>query len=83
MAAAKGIPRVQAMDTQQLAAKPNPVITAVVRWWRDERGVTAIEYGLLAALIAAAAIGGFSALGDSLTGLYDRWSAAVVAALNG
>ncbi|ODT01129.1 MAG: hypothetical protein ABS49_02475 [Erythrobacter sp. SCN 62-14] len=33
---------------------------------RNEEGATAIEYGLIAALIAVAAITGMSALGDSL-----------------
>lgn len=32
---------------------------------RDEQGATAIEYGLIAALIAVAIIGGVSALGTS------------------
>ena len=47
----------------------------------DESGVTAIEYGLLAALIAVAIIGGVSATGTSLLTLYEYWSAAVIAAL--
>ena len=33
----------------------------------DEAGVTAIEYGLIASLIAVAAIGAFSAVGSRLT----------------
>jgi len=33
---------------------------------RDEQGATAIEYGLIAALIAVAAITAMTALGDSL-----------------
>jgi pilus assembly protein Flp/PilA len=33
---------------------------------RDETGATAIEYGLIAALIAVAAIGAMSALGGKL-----------------
>ena len=32
---------------------------------RDERGATAIEYGLIAALIVVAVIGGISAVGQS------------------
>ncbi len=41
--------------------------------WRlsgDERGATAIEYGLIAALIAVAALAGMSALGG---GLGESW----------
>ena len=34
---------------------------------RDEAGATAIEYGLIAALIAVAAITAMSALGDQLS----------------
>jgi pilus assembly protein Flp/PilA len=34
---------------------------------RNEDGVTAIEYGLIAALIAVAAIAGFQAVGTSLS----------------
>ena len=34
---------------------------------RDEKGVTALEYGLIAALIAVAIIGAVSTLGNSLS----------------
>lgn len=34
---------------------------------RDEAGATAIEYGLIAALIAVAAMAAMGALGESLT----------------
>ena len=34
---------------------------------RDEAGVTAIEYGLIAALIAIAAIAAFTSVGTSLS----------------
>ncbi len=37
---------------------------------RDEGGATAIEYGLIAALIAVAAIGGLRTLGLGSTGLW-------------
>jgi pilus assembly protein Flp/PilA len=47
----------------------------------DDSGVTAIEYGLLAALIAVAILGAIRATGISLVALYDYWSAAVIAAL--
>jgi pilus assembly protein Flp/PilA len=35
------------------------------RFLKDESGATAIEYGLIAALIAVAIIGGVTALGTS------------------
>ena len=39
---------------------------------RDEAGATAIEYGLIAALIAVAAITAMSNLGDQLTATFDK-----------
>jgi pilus assembly protein Flp/PilA len=35
--------------------------------WKDERGATAIEYGLIVALIAVAAIVSLQALGSELS----------------
>jgi pilus assembly protein Flp/PilA len=43
--------------------------------------VTAIEYGLIAALIAVAVIAAISATGTALSAMYTTWSAAVTAAL--
>jgi pilus assembly protein Flp/PilA len=37
---------------------------------QDEAGVTAIEYGLIAALIAIAAIAAFTAVGSSLSSTF-------------
>ena len=37
---------------------------------KNEEGATAIEYGLIAALIAVAAITAMTALGDQLTGTF-------------
>lgn len=51
-------------------------------WLADESGVTAIEYGLLAALIVIAIIGALTATNTSLTDLYTRWANAVLAALS-
>ena len=41
------------------------------RFFNDEAGATAIEYGLIAALIAVAAIVGMQALGTSLNNTFD------------
>jgi pilus assembly protein Flp/PilA len=41
------------------------------RLWRDESGVTAIEYGLIAALIAVAAIASFQLVGSSLSSTFN------------
>lgn len=48
----------------------------------SQRGVTAIEYALLAALIAMAVIGGVSATGSGNGGLWGNWTAAFVAAIS-
>ena len=37
----------------------------------DTRGATALEYGLIAALMAVAAIAGMMMFGNALTGLFD------------
>jgi pilus assembly protein Flp/PilA len=39
---------------------------------RDEQGATAIEYGLIAALIAVAAITAMSSLGSQLNTTFDK-----------
>ena len=46
---------------------------------RDEDGAAAIEYGLIAALIAVAIIVGAGALGTSLDGLFTRLGACMAA----
>ncbi len=38
---------------------------------RDERGVTAIEYALIASLIAVAIIGAVTTVGSNLSAMYD------------
>lgn len=53
----------------------------VRRLWQEEEGVTAIEYGLLAALIVIVTIVAFQTTGSSLLALYTYWSSTVVAAL--
>ena len=47
------------------------------RFAKDESGVTAIEYGLIAALIAVAIILGATALGDSLNAAFSAISGSV------
>jgi pilus assembly protein Flp/PilA len=47
---------------------------------RDESGVTAIEYGLIAALIAVVLIGALSVLGTSLSAKFNAVASAVSAA---
>ena len=42
----------------------------VVKFLKDESGATAIEYGLIAALVGVAIIATVSALGDSLVAVF-------------
>ena len=39
---------------------------------KDESGVTAIEYALIAALIAVAAIAAFTTVGTNLSGIFNK-----------
>lgn len=48
--------------------------TQLQQFWQDEDGATAIEYGLIAGLIAVAIIGVLGALGTSLDGLFTKIS---------
>jgi pilus assembly protein Flp/PilA len=47
------------------------------RFLGDESGATAIEYGLIAALIAVVIIGAVSAVGTNLSGTFNNISANV------
>ena len=49
----------------------------VSRFVKDESGATAIEYGLIAALIAVAAIGAMKTVGTSLSGTFTNISTKV------
>jgi pilus assembly protein Flp/PilA len=52
-----------------------------VRFVKDESAVTAIEYGLIAALVSITCIGAMSALGASLLATYALIEAALVGAV--
>ncbi|HVJ52025.1 MAG TPA: Flp family type IVb pilin [Aliidongia sp.] len=47
------------------------MIKTVVRLFKDESGATAIEYGLIAALIAVAAIAGFTTVGKQVASTFN------------
>jgi pilus assembly protein Flp/PilA len=47
-------------------------MTTVARFMDDESGATAIEYGLIAALIAVGIIAAATVLGGSLADLFNR-----------
>jgi pilus assembly protein Flp/PilA len=50
------------------------MLTKLMIFLKDDSGATAIEYGLIAALVSVAAIGALTAMGDSLsTGVRVRW----------
>ena len=44
----------------------------IYRMFVSDRGATAVEYGLIVALIALAIIGAVFALGGTLTGLFEE-----------
>ena len=44
----------------------------VVRFFHDDGGATAIEYGLIAAMIAVAIIAALTAFGASVQGMFGR-----------
>ena len=49
----------------------------------DESGATAIEYGLIAALVSVAAIGALQAMGSSLDTMFTSVSATLTSAVLG
>jgi pilus assembly protein Flp/PilA len=49
-------------------------MTLFSRFVRDESGATAIEYGLIAALIAVVVIGAVTAIGTGLSGTFNTVS---------
>ena len=55
----------------------------ITKLFRDEAGATAIEYGLIAALIAVAAITAFTAVGTSLDGTFNGISTKLNSAIAG
>ncbi len=50
---------------------------------KDESGATAIEYGLIAALVSVAAIGALTAMGDSLSDMFNMVSSELTSAAGG
>jgi pilus assembly protein Flp/PilA len=53
----------------------------VTRFFKDESGVTSIEYGLIAALISVVCIAAMTAVGTQLQAVYTGISTALAAAL--
>ena len=73
----------EAMDEVMTIREVEGEAGALSAWLGDESGVTAIEYGLLAALIAIGILAGLSATGASVTDVYIYWTTKVNQALNG
>ena len=48
------------------------MFATLTKLWKSEDGATAIEYGLIAALIAVAAIAAFQLVGTNLTSVFDN-----------
>lgn len=51
----------------------------LVKLFKDESGATAIEYGLIAALISVAAIGAMTALGSQLSTTFGNVTSSLAA----
>ena len=47
-------------------------MTKITKFLSDESGATAIEYGLIAALVSVAAIVAMTALGTALQGIFNE-----------
>ncbi len=59
------------------------MIGKMIAFVRDEDGATAIEYGLIAALVSVAAIGALPAMGNSLSTMFNTVSSALSNAAGG
>ena len=46
------------------------MLTRIITFFKDDSGATAIEYGLIAALVSVAAIAALTALGGSLNTIF-------------
>ena len=59
------------------------MIAKMIGFLRDEDGATAIEYGLIAALVSVAAIGALTAMGNSLSTMFTTVSSSLSSATGG
>jgi pilus assembly protein Flp/PilA len=55
-------------------ADGRPEMAKFVKLFKNDKGATAIEYGLIAALIAVAAIGAMTNIGTKLSSTFDNVS---------
>ena len=70
-------PTIDKMVPLHNAAPARKVNMALIKFLRDENGVTAIEYGLIAALVAVAIIIALTNLGQSLESNFAEVSSAL------
>jgi len=56
------------------------MVAQVRNFWRDESGATAIEYGLIAGLIAVVIIGALTTVGTNLQDIFNTIGSAVSSA---
>lgn len=56
------------------------IINFMRQFWADEEGATAIEYGLLAALIAVVIITAVALIGTNLDKIFDKVAACLTSA---
>ncbi len=59
------------------------MFTKLVQFVKNEDGATAIEYGLIAALVSVAAIGALTAMGQSLNTMFSTVSSALDTVVSG
>ncbi len=59
------------------------MLTKLMFFLKDDSGATAIESGLIAALVSVAAIGALTAMGNSLQSLFGTVSSALTTAVSG
>ena len=59
------------------------MMTAAARWLRDDEGQDLIEYALLAALIALAAVVAMTATGTSINGVFNSISGRLNSSVSG
>jgi pilus assembly protein Flp/PilA len=57
-------------------------MSVIKKFFKNEAGATAIEYGLIAALVGVVIIAGISATGDATTTMYERITNVITAAID-
>lgn len=60
------------VDVDQGEGSLNAVRRSFRTFGADQRGATAVEYGLIAALIVVAMVGGLASLGGGTTGMWTK-----------